>query len=35
VLMLGGGIVGGKVHGRWPGLGASDLVDGDLAGATD
>jgi uncharacterized protein (DUF1501 family) len=35
VLMLGGGIVGGKVHGRWPGLAADDLVDGDLAGTTD
>jgi len=35
VLMLGGGIDGGKVHGRWPGLEATDLVDGDLAGTTD
>jgi uncharacterized protein (DUF1501 family) len=35
VLMLGGGINGGKVHGRWPGLGTRDLVDGDLAGTTD
>ncbi len=35
VLVLGGGINGGKVLGRWPGLGASDLVDGDLAGTTD
>jgi uncharacterized protein (DUF1501 family) len=23
------------VHGRWPGLADDDLVDGDLAGATD
>ena len=35
VLMLGGGVNGGQVHGRWPGLAAGDLVDGDLAGTTD
>ena len=35
VLMLGGGVVGGTVHGRWPGLSAANLVDGDLAGTTD
>ncbi len=35
VLMLGGGIDGGKVHGRWPGLDAAALMDGDLAGTTD
>ena len=35
VLLLGGGVVGGTVHGRWPGLADDDLVDGDLAGATD
>lgn len=35
VLMLGGGIVGGQVHGRWPGLEPAALVDGDLAGTTD
>jgi len=34
-LVLGGGIRGGQVYGRWPGLGASDLVGGDLAGVTD
>ncbi|GLY28030.1 DUF1501 domain-containing protein [Kineosporia sp. NBRC 101731] len=34
VLALGGGLKKG-VHGRWPGLGASALVDGDLAGTTD
>ena len=34
-LLLGGGVVGGKVHGAWPGLGASNLVNGDLAGTTD
>jgi uncharacterized protein (DUF1501 family) len=35
VLVMGGGIKGGAVRGRWPGLGAADLVDGDLAGTTD
>ncbi len=35
VLMLGGGVKGGRVHGRWPGLADADLVDGDLAGTTD
>jgi uncharacterized protein (DUF1501 family) len=35
VLLLGGGVVGGTVHGPWPGLADADLVDGDLAGATD
>jgi uncharacterized protein (DUF1501 family) len=35
VLMLGGGVVGGRVHGLWPGLGADRLIDGDLAGTTD
>ncbi|WP_432561625.1 DUF1501 domain-containing protein [Kineococcus sp. SYSU DK003] len=35
VLLLGGGVVGGRVHGLWPGLGADRLVDGDLAGTTD
>ncbi|NHC45021.1 DUF1501 domain-containing protein [Motilibacter aurantiacus] len=35
VLMLGGGVVGGKVHGRWPGLAPADLIDGDLVGTTD
>ncbi|RZS91271.1 secreted protein [Motilibacter rhizosphaerae] len=35
VLLLGGGVVGGRVHGTWPGLSASALVDGDLAGTTD
>ncbi|MDP9827537.1 DUF1501 domain-containing protein [Kineosporia succinea] len=34
VLALGGGLKKG-IHGRWPGLGASALVDGDLAGTTD
>ena len=35
VLLMGGGVNGGKVHGRWPGLSAADLVDGDLAATTD
>ena len=34
--LLGGGIAGGKVHGRWPGLGGSALYEGrDLAVTTD
>jgi uncharacterized protein (DUF1501 family) len=35
VLLLGGGVVGGKVHGQWPGVADAALVDGDLAGTTD
>jgi len=35
VLLLGGGIVGGKVHGRWPTLAATALDQGDVAGTTD
>jgi uncharacterized protein (DUF1501 family) len=35
VLLLGGGVAGGAVYGRWPGLADADLVDGDLAGTTD
>ncbi len=35
VLLLGGGVNGGQVHGSWPGLADADLVDGDLAGTTD
>jgi uncharacterized protein (DUF1501 family) len=35
VLMLGGGVRGGRVHGQWPGLAADELVDGDLASTTD
>jgi uncharacterized protein (DUF1501 family) len=30
MLLLGGGVNGGDVHGQWPGLGAGKLVDGDL-----
>jgi uncharacterized protein (DUF1501 family) len=35
VMLLGGGVKGGQVHGSWPGLATPDLVDGDLAGTTD
>jgi uncharacterized protein (DUF1501 family) len=35
VLLLGGGVAGGQVHGRWPGLGPKDLLSGDLAGTVD
>ncbi len=35
VLMLGGGVVGGKVHGTWPGLAPAALDQGDLRGVTD
>ena len=35
MLVLGGGIRGGRVYGRWPGLGAKQLDDGDLRPTTD
>ena len=36
VLLLGGGVVGGQVHGMWPGLGMDQLIDEmDLAVTTD
>nr|WP_296071556.1 DUF1501 domain-containing protein [uncultured Actinoplanes sp.] len=35
MLVLGGHVKGGRVHGRWPGLAPADLVDGDLAVTTD
>lgn len=35
VLLFGGGVVGGKVHGTWPTLASGSLVDGDLAVTTD
>jgi uncharacterized protein (DUF1501 family) len=35
VLLLGGGLVGGTVHGSWPGLADNKLDYGDLAGTTD
>jgi uncharacterized protein (DUF1501 family) len=35
-LVLGGGIKGGSVYGRWPGLAAADLTTNrSLAGTTD
>ncbi|MGO4362978.1 DUF1501 domain-containing protein [Terrabacter sp. RAF57] len=34
-LVMGGGLRGGKVYGRWPGLSEANLNNGDLAGATD
>ena len=35
MLLLGAGVRGGQVHGQWPGLGSSKLIDGDLAVTTD
>lgn len=35
MLVLGGGVVGGRVYGRWPGLAPSQLDDGDLRVTTD
>jgi len=35
VFLLGGGVRGGQVYGRWPGLDPGTLTDGDLAGTTD
>ena len=36
VMLLGGGVKGGQVHGVWPGLADEDLFDGgDLASTTD
>lgn len=35
MLLLGGRVAGRRVLGRWPGLAADALVDGDLAGVTD
>jgi uncharacterized protein (DUF1501 family) len=34
-LVLGGAVRGGRVYGRWPGLGEEPLANGDLAGTTD
>jgi len=34
--VLGGGVRGGKVHGKWPGLSGGELYEGrDLAVTTD
>jgi uncharacterized protein (DUF1501 family) len=35
MLMLGGGVAGGRVHGSWRGLAPASLDDGDLPGTTD
>jgi uncharacterized protein (DUF1501 family) len=35
VLLLGGGVRGGQVHGTWPGLAKPNLIDGDLAATTE
>jgi uncharacterized protein (DUF1501 family) len=35
MLILGGGLRGGKVYGPWPGLAPANLVAGDLAAVTD
>jgi uncharacterized protein (DUF1501 family) len=35
VLALGGGVRGGQVYGRWPGLAPANLDNGDVAMATD
>jgi uncharacterized protein (DUF1501 family) len=35
MMLLGGGLNGGKVHGRWPGLSGGALDQGDLGGAND
>jgi uncharacterized protein (DUF1501 family) len=35
MMLLGGGLNGGAVHGKWPGLAPGALDNGDLAGAND
>ncbi len=35
MLLLGGGVVGGRVHGQWRGLAPADLDAGDLPAAND
>jgi uncharacterized protein (DUF1501 family) len=35
MMLLGGGVRGGKVYGRWPGLTPAALIQGDLAVTTD
>jgi uncharacterized protein (DUF1501 family) len=36
MFLMGGGVRGGRVYGRWPGLGAHELWEGrDLAVTTD
>ena len=34
-MLMGGGVVGGQVHGTWPGLAPGSLIDGDLMSTTD
>jgi uncharacterized protein (DUF1501 family) len=35
MLLIGGGLNGSRVHGRWPGLAPGSLDNGDVAGAND
>jgi uncharacterized protein (DUF1501 family) len=35
VMLLGGGLNGGRVHGNWPGVAPGALDHGDLAGTND
>lgn len=35
MLVMGGGVRGGRYYGQWPGLGAGTLVEGDLQVTTD
>jgi len=35
MLVMGGGVKGGRYYGRWPGLAESEQVDGDLKVTTD
>jgi uncharacterized protein (DUF1501 family) len=35
MLVAGGGVNGGRYHGRWPGLGDGRQVDADLRVTTD
>lgn len=35
MLLLGNNVVGGQVHGSWPGLAPGQLDEGDVAGTTD
>jgi uncharacterized protein (DUF1501 family) len=35
MLLLGGGVAGGKVYGSWRGLAPANLDNGDLPGTTD
>jgi len=35
VLLLGGGLAGGTIHGQWPGLAPEVREQGDVAGAND